>query len=528
MHTLSAAHNFPKPGEILADKYSIERTLGEGGMGAVIQAQHMLRRVPVALKFIHPNVVAMPGAVDRFYNEAVAASRIANEHVVQIYDVDRLPSGVPFIVMEFLAGHDLAQALESTPRLALARAVHITIQILRALAVAHRAGVVHRDMKPSNVFLVNRDGDPDFVKLVDFGISKVRSGDGTDEASLTQINSTLGTPLYMAPEQARSAREVDARSDIYSVGVILYEMVSGRTPYIAETGEMTEILYKLFTTDPPGLGDLCPHLDPAFAAVVARAMNKNPAARHESAGAFAAALMPFADGRSTNEIHRLQQAELAAGSSEARMRSDRLGAESHVQVLSSRDFLGIDVHGSTHLGTAVGVVSPIILGRGHTEAIGAALPASSDSKTAPTAWGSSRRFTLAVGAVVVAALSIVAVRALFFPEPVSKSGEAPGGAEARAQDATAPRGPIDPVMEGPYRGPNPAQTGGQSAAAPPHAAQVPAAPGAPSGAVGAQKSSAAPSTAVGGVGGVGTKAAGERPKAAPAGKPKLNDLGLDN
>jgi serine/threonine-protein kinase len=238
-------------GEVLDGKYRIERLLGEGGMGAVAKATHLLRRAPVALKFMSPAVLQMTGAVERFVNEGVAASQIDSDHVVKIFDVGRMASGAPYLVMEYLEGCDLAQLLEREgPVLGAQRAVNFTLQILRALQAAHAAGIVHRDMKPSNCFVITKDGDPDFIKLVDFGISKVKSADEAPAAHLTRTNSALGTPLYMSPEQARSPRDVDHRTDLYSVGAILYEMLTGRTPYTADSGEYTEILFKIFTTDP--------------------------------------------------------------------------------------------------------------------------------------------------------------------------------------------------------------------------------------------------------------------------------------
>ena len=164
-------------------------------------------------------------------------------------------TGAPYLVMEFLDGCDLGQLLAAAGgRLDGPRAVHFSIQILRALQTAHASGIIHRDMKPSNCFVVRKDGEPDFVKLVDFGISKVRSEDTSGRAAnLTRTNSALGTPLYMSPEQARSPRDVDHRTDLYSVGAILYEMLSTRTPYTSESGEYTEILFKIFTTEPESL-----------------------------------------------------------------------------------------------------------------------------------------------------------------------------------------------------------------------------------------------------------------------------------
>ncbi len=500
------ASTFPREGEVLLEKYAVERVLGEGGMGAVLRARHVLRQVPVALKFIHPNVLAIPGAVERFYNEAVAASRIANEHVVQIFDVDRLASGVPFIVMEFLEGRDLASAIEAMPghRLPVGRAVHVTIQTLRALSVAHRAGVVHRDMKPSNVFLVERDGDPDFVKLVDFGISKVRTDEGAPEASLTQVNSTLGTPLYMAPEQARSAREVDARSDLYAVGVMLYEMLSGRTPYVPETGELTEILYKLFTTEPPSLGELRPDLDPALVAVVARAMAKDPSLRYPTAGEFAAELAAFADDRSANELHRMRQAELAAGSPASEVfESPRRS----VQVRSAQAFEPNDRYGATQMGTAVGASGPIVVGRGHTEAI----PVSSTPDLA-AATGSGATTTVIEAPAKRPPFALVALAAIVTIAVIAGLTLAPRRGEAPAAPAQAAVPQASPPPPSAAPAPSP-----ESVAAPAPSAQA-SAEAPPSQAVRPRIAEPKP---------VDPRPA-PRPAAPPNGKPRLNDLGIQD
>jgi serine/threonine-protein kinase len=300
---------YPMPGEVLDGKYRVEGIVGEGGMGAVAKATHLLRRAPVALKFMSGAVLSLPGAVERFVNEGVAASQIDSDHVVRIFDVGRLPSGAPYLVMEFLDGRDLGRVLEvEGPRLPVSRAVHFTVQILRALQTAHAAGIIHRDMKPSNCFIIERDGDPDFVKLVDFGISKVRSADETPAPALTRTNSALGTPLYMSPEQARSPRDVDARTDLYSVGAILYEMLCARTPYTSETGEFTEILFKIFTTEPEPIRTLTPDVPDGLAAVVHRALQRDREARFASASEMAEALAPFADARSNDILARIRAA----------------------------------------------------------------------------------------------------------------------------------------------------------------------------------------------------------------------------
>jgi serine/threonine-protein kinase len=296
---------YPAAGEIIDGKYQIVQMLGEGGMGAVAKAHHMLRRAPVALKFMAPHVLTVPGAVERFLNEAVAASQIENQHVVTIYDVGKLPGGAPYLVMEFLDGRDLAHLIDSEGQrgIDVPRAVHFVLQILRALQVAHAAGIVHRDLKPSNAFIIRKDGERDFVKLVDFGISKVSQ---PGAASLTQTNSALGTPLYMSPEQAKSPRDVDLRSDLYSVGCLFYELLTGRTPHFSESGELTEILFKLFTQDPTPIKEHRPDLPMGLPEVVHTGLARDRDRRYASALEFAEALAPFADERSAQVLARLR------------------------------------------------------------------------------------------------------------------------------------------------------------------------------------------------------------------------------
>jgi serine/threonine protein kinase len=296
---------YPQPGEVIDGKYKIERTLGQGGMGAVVRAYHMLLRAPVALKFMNPQYIELPGAVDRFLNEGVASKAIASDHVLTVDDVGKLPSGAPYLVMDCLDGRDLAKVLEDEgkPGISATRAVYFVIQILRALQAAHATNIVHRDMKPSNCFVIQKDGDPDFVKILDFGISKIQT---PGSAALTQTHSALGTPLYMSPEQARSPKEVDGRSDLYSVSVILYELISGRTPFTADSGQLTELLFKLFTADPDPLDELVPDLPPGLAAVVHKGLTREPINRYSSALLMAEALEPFTDEKGLALISRMR------------------------------------------------------------------------------------------------------------------------------------------------------------------------------------------------------------------------------
>ncbi len=296
---------YPPPGAIIDGKYRVERLLGLGGMGAVAAATHLVRRAPVALKFIDPEQMGKPGWADRFVNEAVVASKIDCEHVVRVFDVGRLPNGAPYLVMELLEGVDLERRLQAEPggRFEVARAVDYVLQILRALQVAHAAGVVHRDLKPANAVLVERPGEGELVKLLDFGISRLVADDGSEAGRLTQTNVALGTPLYISPEQARDAHNATPRSDLYSVGAMLYELLSGRTPFAAET--VNDLLFQLFTREPPPLDALCPGLPPGLGAVVHRALAKAPEARPATAVALALQLAPYADARSARVLERL-------------------------------------------------------------------------------------------------------------------------------------------------------------------------------------------------------------------------------
>ncbi|MDF2693534.1 MAG: Serine/threonine protein kinase PrkC, regulator of stationary phase [Labilithrix sp.] len=296
---------YPAAGEIVDGKYKIEKLLGEGGMGAVARATHVVLGGTLALKFMNPQFMTFPGAVERFVNEGRASKAIKSDHVLPVTDVGLLPNGTPYLLMECLYGLDLADLLarDGPSGLPIERAVHFTLQILRGLQAAHAIGIIHRDMKPSNCFVVTHDGEEDFVKILDFGISKVVQ---PGSSSLTQTNSALGTPLYMSPEQARSPRDVDMRSDLYSVGVILYELLSGRTPFFSESGEFTEILFQLFTADPPPIQQTRPDLPDALAAIVHKALAREVNERYSTALEMAEALVAFANDRSLGLVERMR------------------------------------------------------------------------------------------------------------------------------------------------------------------------------------------------------------------------------
>ncbi|MBE7447664.1 MAG: serine/threonine protein kinase [Kofleriaceae bacterium] len=275
-------------GAVLLGKYRIEAVLGRGGMGVVARATHLHLGEQVAIKFLRRDAASDAEAAQRFLREAQAAVRLKSEHVARVIDVGTLDGQVPYMVMEYLEGVDLDQMLEQSGTLGPGLAVDFVVQACAALAEAHAQGIVHRDIKPSNVFVTWRSDGSALIKVLDFGISKVVAG--VSEMSLTRTQSVLGTPAYMSPEQMRSARAVDARTDIWSLGTVLYELVQGHRPFEAET--FSEMCVKV-AVDPPS--PLTQPLPPGLAEVILRCLSKDPAGRYATVGELATALVPFAN-----------------------------------------------------------------------------------------------------------------------------------------------------------------------------------------------------------------------------------------
>ena len=284
-----------RAGAIIAGKYRIQRMVGEGGMGVVFAAVHVQLGQPVAIKLLH--VGADERVVQRFVREARVVAQLRSAHVPRMLDVDRLESGEPYLVMELLDGQDLAEIVATRGPLPGPDAVAAVIQACDALSEAHAHGVVHRDLKPANLFVVRgEDGSP-CVKVLDFGLAKLRTdleGSGA-EPGLTRTGSFLGSPAYMSPEQWTSAKSADERSDVWALGAILYELLSGETPFGGQT--MGELCEAVMHGAPPSLRAKRPELPPELDAVVARCLARNPAARFQSVIELVRALRPFAPGR---------------------------------------------------------------------------------------------------------------------------------------------------------------------------------------------------------------------------------------
>jgi serine/threonine-protein kinase len=282
-------------GDVIDGKYRIVRLIGEGGMGAVYEGENIRIHRTVAIKVLHAGVAENQDAVQRFEREAQAAGRIGSEHIVEVLDLGNLPAGDRFMVMEFMDGDSLSARIQKRGRLTAQETYPIARQILEGLAAAHSAGIIHRDLKPDNVYLLKRrGGQADFVKLLDFGISKFSALSGESGFSMTRTGAVMGTPYYMSPEQAKGAKAMDHRADLYAVGVILYECITGRVPFNADT--FNELLFKIVLETPQPIEQVIPDSDPAFNQIVTRAMAREPSVRYQTAREFQEAVDAWASG----------------------------------------------------------------------------------------------------------------------------------------------------------------------------------------------------------------------------------------
>ena len=300
-----------REGDIIAGKYRVEDVLGVGGMGVVFGAYHVGLEKKVAIKVLLPEMLVAPGAVARFLRESKAAVRIESEHVARVLDVGTLPNGAPYMVMEFLEGGDLTGWLHQRGPLPVEQAVDFVLQACVGAAEAHGVGIVHRDLKPANLFCVRRSDGQLIIKVLDFGISKMADLTAGSAMSVTKTGSAMGSPLYMSPEQMRSAKDVDVQTDIWAMGVILFELLAGRPPFVSES--LPELALQVVTEPAPPLRSFRPDAPAGIENVIFRCLEKDRRARYRNLAELGFALLPFAPARAKALVDRIAGIIQSAG-----------------------------------------------------------------------------------------------------------------------------------------------------------------------------------------------------------------------
>lgn len=413
------------PGETLGDKYRIERVLGQGGMGVVVAARHLALDERVAIKFL----VGTPSeqAVDRFLREARAAAKVKGEHVCRVFDFGRLETGEPYIVMEYLEGLDLSRKVKDEGAQPAARVVGWIVEACAALAEAHELGIVHRDLKPANVFLARRPDGSTCAKVLDFGISKLPQAE-----TITSPTAMMGSPVYMSPEQIESARDVDVRSDIWSLGVVMYELLTGQPPFRADS--MVELAVKIREKDPPPIGRPIDEVPAGLRRAIAKCLAKDASDRYATVGELVADLAPFAPPDVSSLVARLTKR------TEAREEKDELAFD----VTKTADEAGSPLRGTFS-------------------------PLQSTLGGPPKTQRPSRRWPLV--AAVAAGASVVAVFALRSPAPTVTV--TPEAASPAPETTTAAIAPVDSSTAPP---PPPQEAEDAGAIARPTAAPAPRPP----------------------------------------------------
>jgi serine/threonine protein kinase len=403
------ADGLPRVGEVIASKYEIERILGAGGMGVVVAARHVQLGQRVAIKFIRGEVARADAAMlARFMREARAAVALSSEHVAKVLDVGTLPTGAPYMVMEHLDGLDLAAMLERSGPMTVADATRMVLQASEAIAEAHARGIVHRDLKPANLFVTQGvDGGP-VVKVLDFGISKVAEAIAGDAGQgLTQTGTMMGSPGYMSPEQVRNSKGVDARTDVWALGLILYELVTGAHPFRGET--LGETFSRILTEPVASARTLRPDLPEALDGVIRRCLERDVAHRTQSVLDLAVGLSPFAPVDALRSVERIRRVAGVEVPSRVVVEETLLAPQSSVTSSASR------------MGAALS---------GHTDAT--AKPWQSVSPSASTGkGGTGLKYGIAGGCVLVASIGVALL----------VSHAHPSGARDAVESASAPAAP---------------------------------------------------------------------------------------
>ncbi len=486
-----------KPGDVLAGKYLVDRLLGVGGMGVVVAATHTQLDQRVAIKLLLPAMMGSREIVERFQREARAAAKIKSEHVVRVSDVGALDGGVPYIVMEFLEGRDLGDLLERRGPLPVPLAIDYLLEACEALAEAHAAGIVHRDLKPSNMFLARQSDDTEIVKVLDFGISKQISPEAlTANPSLTKTTDVFGSPTYMSPEQLKASRDVDTRADIWAIGVILHELLTGKPPFGG--GTVAEIFGAILHQPAPRVRESRKDVHADLERVLLRCLEKDADKRYQTVAELADALVPFGSDSARESTARVGRILRAAGPvSRLSIPGARASAPSRDPMRNSSPDMAVQA--STGVGGAPGPAAATD-DTDRSGSIGGAT-ATSWGHVKPAAKSSgTTRVAMVIGGILAAAVAgaLVVLKLLSAP--------ADGGVSAATATPTAPLSEPRSVPTTPTTVVVPAPSGNMAADPPPTAAPSPTA--APAG-----SSTAAPKLS-------GKLAPTAAPSAAPTGAPQ--------
>jgi eukaryotic-like serine/threonine-protein kinase len=447
-----------RKGDLVAGKYRVEGVIGVGGMGVVVSARHEQLGQRVAIKVVRDLALRNDEAVQRFLREARAAVKLKSEHAARVLDVGTLDTGTPYMVMEFLDGSDLGQVLEQRGPVSVELAAEWVAQACEALAEAHAAGIVHRDLKPQNLFLARMVGGTSKVKVLDFGVSKSIETLTSGPGALTSTRSILGSPLYMAPEQMRSSRDVDARVDVWALGVVLFELLTQRWPFEADA--MPELCLKVVSDPPQRLSALRPDVPETMVRVIERCLEKNPDQRFSNAAELASALETFMPPGSRAVVERArlaiagmqpQPAPVGSGAPGAQrtMRSGRgatrtdptpaaWGSKGAAHVAAKRRQGVVWISGGVVAIAAIGGAALVWHGRSNERAF----PASSSSVVASAARGTPAAANVAASPVAVFALAPLASE---LPQAMSASAPAPSASALPKSVPTALFVPALPV-----------------------------------------------------------------------------------
>jgi serine/threonine-protein kinase len=410
----------PRIGEVIAGKYRLQKVAGEGGMGIVYAAEHLVLKQRVAVKVLLPNAASSEAVVERFAREARAAAKINSEHVARVLDAGSLSSGAPFLVMEYLEGCDLEELLELQKSLSVTEVVDYLVQALEGLAHAHAVGIVHRDLKPANLFLACRPDGTNAIKLLDFGISKTTKAQPEDKRLTGQH--VLGSPVYMSPEQLRNATDIDARADIWSLGIVGYELLVGTPPFDGEG--VGEIFAAILEKEPVPLSAKNRKIPEELSNIIEKCLRRDPNERWPDAGHLARVLAPFGSDPETPAVERAEQVLARA----------KLMAVAGTPLETRRVVEAIDAAAQRAMTTSNHTFPVIPLSQtknGRTRRDGVRTRIARFARHSPL-----RAAGAAGAAALVLALSVVgAVRA-------TRSSAAAGRAASHA--AVVPRAPLDP------------------------------------------------------------------------------------